>query len=99
MQLFRIINIMPTTNVDQRVKRMSDQEVVTLDGIGITTKDDLRYVEFVDLANTIPVIKRRKLNMIESFVCLVDQKIDNFRTINIFMVNQDGNRAGKCEKV
>ena len=68
MQLFRIINIIPTTNVDQRVKRMSDQEVVTLDGIGITTKDDLRYVEFVDLANTIPVIKRRKLNIIGQYL-------------------------------
>ena len=58
---------MPTTNLDQRVKRISgisDQEVVTLDGVGITTEDDLRYAEFVDLPNTIPVIKRRKLNII-----------------------------------
>ena len=42
---------MPTKSIDQHVKRvtnMTSSEVVELQQIGITDKDDLRYAEFVD---------------------------------------------------
>ena len=58
---------MPTTNLDQRVKRiasLSDQDVLQLNTEGITTEDDLRYIQFVDYPDTIPVVKRRKLETI-----------------------------------
>jgi hypothetical protein len=62
---------MPTTDIEQRVKRisgLSDQEIEGLTTIGIATEDDLRYAEFVDLPVIIPVIKRRKLNIISQYL-------------------------------
>ena len=58
-------------SIDQRVKRvtnMTSSEVVELQQIGITDEYDLRYAEFVDFPLIIPVIKRRKLNMISKFL-------------------------------
>ena len=62
---------MPTTSIDQRVKRvtnMTSSEVVELQQIGITDEDDLRYAEFVDFPENVPVIKRRKIKMISKFL-------------------------------
>ena len=63
---------MPTTSIDQHVKRvtnMTSSEVVELQQqIGITDEDDLRYAEFVDFPVIIPIIKRRKLNTISKFL-------------------------------
>ena len=59
--------IMPTTDIDQRVKRIADldnAQVTLLRDDGITTEDDLRYISFVDINQTIPVVKRRKLDLI-----------------------------------
>ena len=42
---------MPTTNVDQRIQRIagiSDADVLALGNMGCNTKDDLRYLTFVD---------------------------------------------------
>ena len=62
---------MPTTDIDQRVKRiagLSVNDVQELQNQGITSEDDLRYAEFVDLPGAIAVIKRRKLDMIGTFI-------------------------------
>ena len=62
---------MPTTNIDQRVKRiisLSDAEVTAVKGIGIDTEDDLRFSQFVDFPAEIPVIKRRKLELITRYL-------------------------------
>ena len=58
---------MPTTNIDQRVKRIADLEnghVGLLQGDGITTEDDLTFISFVDLNQGIPIVKRRKIQLI-----------------------------------
>uniref|UniRef100_A0A7S3QH34 Uncharacterized protein n=1 Tax=Chaetoceros debilis TaxID=122233 RepID=A0A7S3QH34_9STRA len=66
---------MPTTrseSIDQRVKRISNlsqDDVGELQNTGIMNEDDLRYAEFVDLpVGILPVIKRRKLEMIGKFL-------------------------------
>ena len=58
---------MPTTDIDQRVKRIADldnAQVTLLRDDGITTEDDLRFISFVDINQTIPIVKRRKLDLI-----------------------------------
>ena len=58
---------MPTTNIDQRVKKiigLTDPEVAIVQGIGVTTEDDLSYTKFVDYPNTIPAVKSRKLELL-----------------------------------
>ena len=47
---------------------MSQNDVEELLNTGITDEDDLRYAEFTDLPGGIPVIKRRKLDMIGKFL-------------------------------
>ena len=62
---------MPTTNIDQRVKRiygLNPNDVQELQNVGIGGEDDLRYTEFVDLPGAIAIIKRRKLDMIGTFL-------------------------------
>mmetsp|Transcript_3884 Transcript_3884/g.5443 ORF Transcript_3884/g.5443 Transcript_3884/m.5443 type:complete len:243 (-) Transcript_3884:143-871(-) len=65
---------MPTTSesIDLRVKRISNlsqDDVGELQNTGIMNEDDLRYAEFVDLpVGILPVIKRRKLEMIGKFL-------------------------------
>ena len=58
---------MPTTDIDQRVKRIADldnAQVTILRDDGITTEDDLRFISFVDINQTILIVKRRKLDLI-----------------------------------
>ena len=62
---------MPTTNIDQRVKRiagLNDQDVQQLDTMGCATEDDLRYLTFVDFPAQIGLIKRRKLMIIAEYL-------------------------------
>ena len=62
---------MPTTDLNQRVKRiigLSDPELILLQADRINSEDDLLYVQFVDLNGTIHVIKRRKLNSISQYL-------------------------------
>lgn len=62
---------MPTTDLDQRVKRiaaLSDAEVTLLTNEGIMTEDDLKVLQFADLPAAIPVVKRRKLNIIGQYL-------------------------------
>ena len=60
---------MPTTNLDQRVKRianLSDADCQALIADGVTTENNLRFLEYVDLPVTIAVVKRRKLLSLSS---------------------------------
>ena len=62
---------MPTTNLSQRVKRLAtldDAQVQLLDTEGIVVEEDLRMIEFEDIPLGIPVVKRRKLNIISQFL-------------------------------
>ena len=62
---------MPTTNLTQRVQRIAGlvtTDHTELDGAGITTEDDLRYIDFLDLPAAIPVFKRRKLSIIGAYL-------------------------------
>ena len=63
--------IMPTTDLNQRVKRitgMSDAAIAELDNLGVRTEDDLRWTQFVDYPDTIPIVFRRKLESISQFL-------------------------------
>ena len=62
---------MPTTNLNSRVKRiatLSDANVANLDGEGIISEADLRYLEFQDLPEGISIVKRRKLGIISEYL-------------------------------
>ncbi len=62
---------MPTTNLSQRVKRLAnldDAQVQLLDTEGLVVEEDLRMIEFEDIPLGIPVVKRRKLNIISQFL-------------------------------
>ena len=60
----------PTTNISQRVKRVSDQDCQILETEGIKLEDDIRYVHFEDPPKGIPVVKRRNLNIISQYLIL-----------------------------
>ena len=82
---------MPTTNIDQRVKRvagLSNDEVAALHAIGAENEDDLKYIQFVDLPNTVPLIKRRKLEFICKYLA-VDNALNATTTMD--EVRQDVN--------
>jgi len=58
---------MPTTNIEQRVKRLVDltaDDLNALMDIGVTTKDTLSFIQFEDLQVGISLIKRKKLDII-----------------------------------
>ena len=62
---------MPTTNINSRVKRIAGltyPDCTALENEGIITEEDLQFLEFVDLPATIPVVKRRKLNLIIQYL-------------------------------
>ena len=62
---------MPTTSIDQRVKRISgltDAEVAELQGLGVNSEEDLQFAEFVNYPPAIPLIKRRKLDVISKYL-------------------------------
>ena len=64
---------MPTTNVNQRVKRIAsldDDDVTKLQAIGINTVEDLSFAKFEDLGDEIGLIKRRKLECISNFLAM-----------------------------
>ena len=64
---------MPTTNVNQRVKRIAsldDDDVTKLQAIGINTVEDLSFAKFEDLGDEIGLIKRRKLECISKFLAM-----------------------------
>ena len=47
---------------------MNPNDIVEFQNVGISGEDDLRYAEFVDLPGSIAIIKRRKLDMIGTFL-------------------------------
>ena len=55
---------MPTTNIIG----LTDAEVAIVQGIGGATEDDLSYTKFVDYPITIPVVKRRKLELLTQYL-------------------------------
>ena len=62
---------MPTTNIDQRVKRvadLTDDEVLEIKSIGVSTEEDLRFIKFVNIPETIPVVRRRKLEIVSRYL-------------------------------
>ena len=62
---------MPTTDIGQRVKNivgLTNAEVGELTNQGIMNEDDLRYIEFEDLPEAIPIVKRRKLSTIKNYL-------------------------------
>lgn len=62
---------MPTTNLDQRLKRilnLSDDEVAEIAIVGANNEEDLKFLEFVDLPIAISLIKRRKLHVIIQYL-------------------------------
>ena len=62
---------MPTSDIGQRVKNivgLTVNEVAELTGQGIQNEDDLRYIEFEDLPEAIPIVKRRKLSTIKKYL-------------------------------
>ena len=62
---------MPTTDINQRVNRIANltqNEVDLLNNAGIDNEEDLRYVSFVDFDVGIPVVKRRKLEIISKYL-------------------------------
>ena len=64
---------MPTTNINQRVKRIAaldDADVTKLQALGINTEEDLCFVKFQDLDEEIGLIKRRKLEYIIKFLAM-----------------------------
>ena len=75
---------MPTTNINQRVKRiadLTDADVTKLQGIGVNTEEDLRFVKFDDLGDEIGVIKRRKLEYIIKFLVLRNEPLTGTTTM------------------
>lgn len=62
---------MPTTDLNQRVSRLVGLEKTDLDLLtakGIKTEEDLGVLEFVDLDESISVVKRRKLNLLMQYI-------------------------------
>ena len=62
---------MPTTNLNQRVRRiatLNDGDIASLSGDGIETEDDLRYLEFQDFPAAMSIVKRRKLGSISDYL-------------------------------
>lgn len=60
-------------NINGRIKGvvgLSDADVAALQNDGITTAEDLTYVEFQDLSPGINVLKRRKLDLVRQFLIL-----------------------------
>ena len=89
---------MPTTNLDQRVKRianLSDADCQALDNDGITTEEDLRFLEFVDLPATIAVVKRRKLNVITKYLAR-DKSLTGTITIQEVQLDNASGQAGNA---
>ena len=69
---------MPTTDVNQRVKRIAgldDDDVTKLQAIGIKTEEDLSFIQFQDLGDEIGLIKRRKLEYISKFLALRNEPL------------------------
>ena len=64
---------MPTTDINQRVKRLAglnEEDVSTLNGLGVSTEEDLSFIHFEDLGDKIGLIKRRKLETISLFLAM-----------------------------
>ena len=63
---------MPTTSINQRVKRivdLADDEVQAIeDATGAVNEEDLRYLRFEDFPNVVPLLKRRKLQVLIKFL-------------------------------
>lgn len=62
---------MPTTNIDQRVKRvagLADADVGLLQADGIDNEEDMRFLQFIDFPVAIPIVKRRKLEIISKYL-------------------------------
>lgn len=62
---------MPTTNLTQRVQRITGADnaaIALLAAEGIINEEDLSFIEFVDLPATIPIVSRRKLNLISQYL-------------------------------
>ena len=62
---------MPTTNIGQRVARitgLSPGEVQELNTAGIVNEDDLSFISFEDVPETIPIVKRRKLELVSNYL-------------------------------
>ena len=62
---------MPTTNINQRVARIAGLEQADKDALtaaGIDTEDDLSFVSFPDFDQAISVVKRRKLDLICTYL-------------------------------
>ena len=62
---------MLTDNIYQRVRRIVEllkADVQELQQIGVTSEDKLLYAEFADYPRAIPVIKRRKLEIIKQYL-------------------------------
>ena len=75
---------MPTTNIDQRVKRIADlsnDEVATVQGIGAVNEYDLKFIKFEDFPDTLSVVKRRKLEFICKYLA-VDNALDAGTTMD-----------------
>ena len=65
----------PPSEIPNRVKDLAgldNSEVNELTGIGITTEDDLSWLEFEDLPVTISIVKRRKIEIISKFMAIDD---------------------------
>jgi len=65
------IDTMPTTNLTQRAQRITgvnDASLALLAAQGIINEEDLSFLEFVDLPATIPIVHRRKLNLISQYL-------------------------------
>ena len=61
---------MPTTNVNQRVKRIAsldDDDVTKLQAIGINTVEDLSFAKFEDLGDEIGLKNAESSNVSATF--------------------------------
>ena len=84
---------MPTTDIGQRVKNitgLTNNEVGDLTTAGINNENDLRFIEFVDLPNTIAIVRRRKLIQIKGYLSR-GQQLDATSTIEAI---QESNSPG-----
>ena len=75
---------MPTTNINQRVKRIANLQEAELNLLvkdGIVNEDDLGFIKFEDLNTGISIVNRRKIELVTKFLNIDGNSLAGTTTI------------------
>ena len=76
---------MPAASISTRIAtlvNLSEEDKKALEDLDVKTEDDLSWIDFEDLPITIPIVKRRKLNIIGDFLTVGSNKLNASTTLS-----------------